>query len=53
MRRVLQDSLERQTNMEVKGFEGEGDKLKWGAFPYKLTILKYKELTDLGIKLNK
>jgi len=37
--------------IEVKGFERLEDKLKWNAFPYKLTILKYKELTELGVKV--
>jgi len=39
--------------IEIKGFEREEDKLKWNAFPYKLTVLKYDELTNLGIKVNK
>lgn len=39
--------------IEVKGFERTEDKLKWDAFPYKLKVLKYKELTELEIKVIK
>jgi hypothetical protein len=39
--------------IEIKGFERPEDKLKWSMFPYKLKILKYEELTKLGIKVIK
>jgi len=39
--------------IEIKGFERQEDKLKWDAFPYKLTVLKYEELKKMGIEVIK
>jgi hypothetical protein len=39
--------------IEIKGYETEKDKLKWASFPYKLTVLKYKELKCLGLNIKK
>jgi len=39
--------------IEVKGYEREEDKLKWEAFPYKLKVLKYEELSALGIEVKR
>lgn len=37
--------------IEIKGFETKKDKEKWKCFPYKLKILKYKELKELGLNI--
>jgi len=35
--------------VEIKGYETEKDKAKWSAFPFKLKVLKRKDLRELGL----
>ena len=37
--------------VEIKGYETEKDRSKWKHFTNKLTVLKYKDLVDLGIDI--
>ena len=38
-----------QCYVEVKGYETPKDRAKWSQFPFKLKVLKGKELKELGI----
>lgn len=44
--------IDEQCYIEIKGYETDKDRAKWKQFPFKLKILKGKELKDLGIIKN-
>ena len=35
--------------VEIKGYETDKDRAKWLYFPYKLLVLKARELFELGV----
>lgn len=39
--------------IEVKGYKRDQDNFKWKNFPYKLSILMYDELKNLGLEIKK